>query len=223
MNIIAIDGPSAAGKSTVAKLTAKRLGWTYLDTGAMYRTVALRADREGLDFEEGAALEKLCRELSIEFIPSETGEQKVLLNGEDVSALIREHRISDMASKVSAMPPVREAMAKRQREMGGQAPCVVEGRDIGSVIFPDAILKIYMTASDEERAQRRASELTARGQRVDPSEVLETMKKRDLRDSSRKHAPLVKAPDAEEIDTTNMDIEQVVDLIEKLLKDKLAN
>lgn len=221
MKVIAIDGPSAAGKSTIAKLLAKRLGWTYLDTGAMYRAVALKADRSGTDLEDDGALENLSKKISIEFRPTESGEQLLLIDGEDATELIREHRISDLASRVSARMPVRAAMAEQQRRLGERAPSVVEGRDIGSVIFPDAILKVYMTASDQVRTRRRLDELAARGQSVQASEVLQTIKQRDNRDLSRENAPLKKVPDAEMIDTTDMTVETVIDHIERLLQRKL--
>ncbi len=222
VRVVAIDGPSGAGKSTVARLLARRLGWTYIDTGAMYRAIGLKADRRGVDLEDDAALERLCRETRLELRPDPEGGVRVYLDGEDVSEAIREHRVSDLASRVSARKPVREAMGRFQRRLGEAAPAVLEGRDIGTVIFPDAILKVFLTASDEERARRRARELRERGQEVDYDTVLADIRRRDAHDSSRVHAPLRPAPDAVRLDTTGMDVGQVVERLVSLLEERLG-
>ncbi len=223
VRVVAIDGPSGAGKSTVARRLAARLGWQHVDTGAMYRAVGLKADRRGVDFGDDGALERLCRETAIEFRPGADGGSRVLLDGEDVSGAIREHRVSDLASRVSTRKPVREAMARYQRELGEARPSVLEGRDIGTVVFPDALLKVYLTASDEERARRRTEELAARGQAVLAEEVLADIRARDEQDSSREHAPLRAAADAVAVDTTGLTVAQVVERVAALVRERLAS
>ncbi len=223
VRVVAIDGPSGAGKSTVARRLAARLGWQHVETGAMYRAVGLKADRRGVDFGDDGALERLCRETAIEFRPGADGGSRVLLDGEDVSGAIREHRVSDLASRVSTRKPVREAMARYQRELGEARPSVLEGRDIGTVVFPDALLKVYLTASDEERARRRTEELAARGQAVLAEEVLADIRARDEQDSSREHAPLRAAADAVAVDTTGLTVAQVVERVAALVRERLAS
>ena len=223
VRVVAIDGPSGAGKSTVARRLAARLGWQHVDTGAMYRAVGLKADRRGVDFGDDGALQRLCRETAIEFRPGADGSSRVLMDGEDVSGAIREHRVSDLASRVSTRKPVREAMARYQRELGEARPSVLEGRDIGTVVFPDALLKVYLTASDEERARRRTEELAARGQAVRAEEVLADIRARDEQDSSREHAPLRAAADAVAVDTTGLTVAQVVERVAALVRERLAS
>jgi len=223
VRVVAIDGPSGAGKSTVARRLAARLGWQHVDTGAMYRAVGLKADRQGVDLGDDGALERLCRGTAIEFRPGSDGGSRVLLDGEDVSAKIREHRVSDLASRVSARKPVRKAMARYQRELGEARPSVLEGRDIGTVVFPDALLKVYLTASDEERARRRTEELAARGQAVRAAEVLADIRARDEQDSTREHAPLRAAADAVPVDTTELTVAQVVERGAALVRERLAS
>jgi len=215
--VVAIDGPSGAGKSTVARGLAMRLGWNYIDTGAMYRSVGLKADRLGVALDDDEALEGLCRETEVALGRDADGGLRVLLDGEDVSRAIREHRVSDLASRVSARKPVREAMARYQRRLGEASPSVLEGRDIGTVIFPDALLKVFLTASVEERARRRTEELRSRGQPADPATVLADIRARDEQDSSRQHAPLKPASDAVTVDSTGASVDQVVERLAEMV------
>ena len=210
LKVVAIDGPSGAGKSTVARTLAARLGWSYIDTGAMYRSVGLKADRLGVPLDDDPALARLCAATRIDVTPDPAGGVRVLLDGEDVSAVIREHRVSELASRVSARRPVREAMTGYQRQLGERHPAVLEGRDIGTVVFPDAFVKIFLTAAAEERARRRTEELRSRGQPADEGSVLADIRRRDEQDSGRVHAPLRPAADAVLVDTTGLGVEAVV-------------
>jgi cytidylate kinase len=206
--IIAIDGPSAAGKSTLAKRLAKDLGFTYLDTGAMYRALALKVLSEGIDINNDTALPELINRTEIDL--AETGGKlKVLLDGEDVSEKIRTPEVSQMASKTSALKVVRHWMLVLQRALGQRGNVVAEGRDIGTVVFPDAEVKIYLDASVQERARRRVEELRKAGRQVSLDETLREMGERDKRDSERDLAPLRKANDAIAIDTTSLDAEDL--------------
>jgi cytidylate kinase len=198
--VIAIDGPAGAGKSSVARGVAEGLGFTYLDSGAMYRAVALAARRSGGGFDDPERMAELARRLEIGF-----GGGTVTLDGEDVSAAIREPEISEAASRVSVHPGVRSAMVDRQRALIADGRYVAEGRDIGTVVSPDAPLKVYLTASPEERARRRAAEIGE-----DTAEVLDAQSERDARDAEREHGALRAAEDAVVIDTTGMSEEQVV-------------
>ncbi len=220
--VVAIDGPSGAGKSTVARALADRLGWNYLDTGAMYRAIALKADRAGVALDDDLALAALCRATSLNLGRGPGGAVEVLLDGADVSGAIREHRVSDLASRVSARRPVREALARFQRELGCRAPAVLEGRDIGTVVFPDALVKVYLTASDAERARRRTEELAARGQPVGYEAVLADLRRRDAQDGGREHAPLRTAEGARVVDTTGRGIAETVDELAALVAEALA-
>jgi cytidylate kinase len=209
IDVIAIDGPSGAGKSTVAKAVAASLGWSYLDTGAMYRAVGLKADRAGVAFDDDRELERLCAATEITFTP----QGQVLLDGDDVSALIREHRVSDLASRVSARKPVRAAMGSFQRAIGEATPTVAEGRDMGTVIFPDARLKVFLTADAPTRARRRTLELESRGQTPDYESILADIEERDNNDSTREHAPLKAAQDARLLDTSGIGVDEVVQAV----------
>jgi cytidylate kinase len=201
--LIAIDGPAGAGKSTVARALAERLGLTYLDSGAMYRCVALSALRAGASLDDGGELARLAHGLEIAL-----ADGRVLLNGEDVADAIRAPEVSAAASRVSVHPGVREAMVERQRSLIGSGDYVVEGRDIGTVVSPDAPLKVFLTASDSERARRRAAETDEPVERVRAA-----LASRDDRDSRREHGALRRAADSTELDTTGLDVEQVVDRI----------
>ena len=221
--IIAIDGPSAAGKSTLAKRLAKDLGFTYLDTGAMYRALALKVLSEGIDISNDAALPELIGRTEIDL--AETGGKlKVLLDGEDVSEKIRTPEVSQMASKTSALKVVRHWMLVLQRALGQRGNVVAEGRDIGTVVFPDAEVKIYLDASVQERARRRVEELRKAGRQVSLDETLREMGERDKRDSERDLAPLRKANDAIAIDSTSLDAETLARRVMQEIHEKpLAN
>jgi cytidylate kinase len=221
--IIAIDGPSAAGKSTLAKRLAKDLGFTYLDTGAMYRALALKVLSEGIDIGNDAALPELINRTEIDL--AETGGKlKVLLDGEDVSEKIRTPEVSQMASKTSALKVVRHWMLVLQRALGQRGNVVAEGRDIGTVVFPDAEVKIYLDASVQERARRRVEELRKTGRQVSLDETLREMGERDKRDSERDLAPLRKANDAIAIDSTSLDAETLARrVMQEIHKKPLAN
>ena len=212
---IAIDGPAGSGKSTVARRIAEKLGYLYIDTGAMYRAVALWALRRGVALSDMHRLEQLANEAAIEFAPD---DGKVLLNGEDVSDFIRAPEVGDAASEVSRIPAVRRALVAKQREIGERSSVVMEGRDIGSVVFPDATVKIFLDAQPEVRAERRAAESDL------PSElVAEKIRERDRRDQTRAHSPLMQAPDAVYVDTTGMSIQDVEAALLKIVRDRTSN
>jgi cytidylate kinase len=221
--IIAIDGPSAAGKSTLAKRLAKDLGFTYLDTGAMYRALALKVLRESIDIGNEAALTKLMDGTEIDLV-EKGGKLQVLLDGEDVSEAIRTPEVSQMASKASALKVVRHGLLVLQRAFGRRGNVVAEGRDIGTVVFPDAEVKIYLDASAEERARRRVEELRKTGRQVSLDETLREMGERDKRDSERDLAPLRKANDAIALDSTALDAETLAQTVmQQIRKKPLAN
>lgn len=205
--VVAIDGPSGAGKSTTARAVAKALNFHYLDSGALYRAVALAALDAGVALEDETALARLLARTDIDAVE---GGRTVLVNGVDVGSRLRKHEVSQAASKVSAIPAVRAALIHLQRRAVSAPGAVVEGRDMATVVFPSAQLKVYLDADVQVRARRRVRELEARGQRVDPEEVLRDMRERDLRDRERAHAPLKIAPGALVIDSTAMGPEQVV-------------
>ena len=214
--IVAIDGPAGAGKSTVARQLARRLGYVYIDSGAMYRTVALLSRRAGIAWDDPIALTALTETLHFRFIPD--GERpRLLVNEEDVSEAIRTSEISRGASEVSRWPGVRAALVARQQELGAAGGVVMEGRDIGTVVFPQAGVKIYLTATPEERARRRALELHGRGEPVEEADVLADVIARDERDMRREHSPLRRAEDAVEFITDGLTQEQVLDGLERLV------
>ena len=214
--IIAIDGPSGAGKSTVAKAVARKLGFSCLDTGAMYRAVAWQAVQNGVSLDDDAALGEVARSYDIEFV-HQSGEPTpsgVLIGGTDVTAAIRTAEIDRAVSPVSAAPSVREALVDQQRRIGNAGDYVVEGRDIGTTVFPQAEVKVFLTASDEERAHRRVRQNVDRGiGSIDYEEVLADLRRRDKVDSSRATSPLRPADDAVMLDSTNHFIEEVIDII----------
>jgi CMP/dCMP kinase len=220
--IVAIDGPAGAGKSTVARELARRLGFTIVDTGAIYRAVALAAQREAVAWDDDGGLAALLD--GPRFQLSFADDTRVLLNGDDVTAAIRTPEISRGASIVSARPVVRKKLLGLQRDLGRRTTrgAVLEGRDIGTVVFPDADVKFFLTASDEARAERRRSELKDKGVAVDLSEVLADQRRRDKDDSERAIAPLKPAPDAVVMDTTAMDLGQVVDECLRIARTRLG-
>jgi cytidylate kinase len=208
--IVAIDGPSGVGKSTLSKLLSLDLGYINLDTGAMYRAVALASLRQGIDAKDHAALKQLCEKIVIEFERGEK-EERVLLNGEDVSAQIRTPEISLLTASVAACPDVRQAMVERQRILGADGGVVLEGRDIGTVVFPNADVKFFLKASSEVRGQRRFLELQTKGVDVDLARTIAEVQARDIADTSRTNSPLRQADDAFVIDTTDLNITQVLE------------
>ena len=218
---IAIDGPAGAGKSTIAKLAAKELSFIYVDTGAMYRTIALGLLRAGTDIEDEAALKRQLSDIEVT-ISYENGAQQVFLNGENVTGLIRTEQVSDMTSRSSAKPQVREKLTELQRTLAKKEDVLMDGRDIGTMILPDAQLKIFLTASPEERARRRFEELEARGDRSTYEQVLREMIARDRQDSERDVAPLRPARDAVKLDTSGNTVEQSVEAILAIVRRKLG-
>lgn len=216
-NIIAIDGPSGVGKSTISKKVAALLGLTYLDTGAMYRAVALYLKRNGVDAENETELAHFLAGLDLQLLPSKDadGEVEVLLGGEDVSAAIRTQEISMAASAVSRHKLVREKLTQMQQEIGQKGKVIAEGRDVGTVVFPHARHKFYLDADPAERAQRRVLQLHEKGMAADKEEILAQTLKRDKNDSERDIAPLTKSADATLIDTTRLTIDEVIQEILK--------
>jgi cytidylate kinase len=206
--VVAIDGPAGAGKSTASRALAHRLGYGYVDTGAMYRAVGVLAAERGLALDDDAALGRLVGALSFEL---RDGGTALVVDGRDVSAAIRRADAGELASRVSTRPVVRERLVALQRALGEAGGVVMEGRDIGTVVFPDAPVKLYLTAAPAERARRRAAELRARGEEVDEAALADDLEARDRRDSGREHAPLRPASDARLIDTTHLGLDEVVE------------
>lgn len=204
--IVAIDGPAGAGKSTIAKRLAQRIGADYIDTGAMYRAVALKLLRTGTDYNDPEALQTMLDAMDVDF-----SQGKTILDGEDVSGLIRTPEISALASPSSGVPAVRYKLTALQQAMGKRKSIVMDGRDIGTVVFPDADFKFFLTASADERARRRTEEMRAKGQEADFETIRADIIQRDYQDSHRAFRPLQKAEDAVEIDSTDMSIDSVVD------------
>ncbi len=216
---VAIDGPSGAGKSSIAKLLAEKLGIIYLDTGALYRSIALYMLENNINVEEEISVCKNLDNINID-IEYKNGTQKVLLNKKDVSDLIRENRVSLATSKVSAYKKVREFLLDTQREIANENSVLMDGRDIGTVVLPDATVKIFMVASPEIRAKRRMLELELKGEKVEFLDILEDINKRDYNDINRKEAPLKKAEDAIEVVTDNNTIDEVLEKIINIIKEK---
>jgi len=219
--IIAIDGPVGSGKSTLARRVAELLGYVYIDTGAMYRALALKALRNGISLDASDALVQLARESRID-LRAESGSQRVFLDGEDVTTAIRTSEVSQAASKVAVVAGVRQRLVAEQRRAGEQGGVVMEGRDIGSVVFPDAGLKIFLTASPEVRAERRWREHQQKGDALDLARTLDEIRERDRRDRERSTSPLVRAPDAVIVDSTAMEPEEVACLVVMLANGQSA-
>jgi len=218
--IVAIDGPAGAGKSTLARRIAERLGFVYINTGAMYRAIALWALRLGTDLSDMHRLEELAKQARIELA---SGEGRVLLNGEDITQAIEKPEVSEAASKVSAVPGVRRALLKIQRSVAENNSVVMEGRDIGSVVFPEAQVKIFLDADPKERARRRALQLRKAGRTANMQAVAGELNRRDKRDRNRAEAPLLQAPDAELVDTTGLSLEQVEEKILRIVRARTSN
>ena len=215
---MAIDGPAGAGKSTIARRLAERLGFTYIDTGAMYRAVALWGLRQGVDPADMHRMEQLALAAEIALSPG-----RIRLNGEDVTEAIRTPEVSSGASKIAVIPGVRRAMVAKQREIGGRTSVVMEGRDIGTVVFPDAEVKIFLDADPSERVRRRLAEERSKGGALSEDQLASQMKERDQRDSTRRDAPLSQAPDAVYIDSTPLTIEGVEEAILKVVRSRVSN
>lgn len=216
---IALDGPAGAGKSSIAKRAAKALGYIYVDTGALYRTIGLAAMRAGVEPQPSDEVDSLLSRITVSLEFNEQGEQVVLLDGEDVSSLIRTPEASMMASKISAVPSVRAYLLDLQRDMAKTHNVIMDGRDIGTVVLPDAKIKIFLTASPEARAERRYKELVEKGTDTTFEEVLRDVKERDYNDSHRAIAPLKPAEDSILVDTTELDFEQSVEAIINVIKE----
>ncbi len=219
---IAIDGPAGAGKSTIAKRLAKELDFYYVDTGAIYRTVAYFMDLLGVSPKDVDGVERYIDELTIEIFYDEEGLQHMLMNGMDVTADIRTQDISQKASLVSAHACVREVLLDMQREIAQEANVIMDGRDIGTVVLPKANVKIFLTASAEVRARRRTDELLAKGQKANYDKILKEIELRDYQDTHREIAPLKLARDSIKVDTSDMDIDQVVETIRKIVAEKVG-
>lgn len=211
---VAIDGPAGAGKSTIAKAVAQKLKLIYVDTGAMYRAMALYMLKQGIDLKNEAAVAEACEEADVT-IRYEDGVQVVFLNGENVNPFIRTEEVGKSASVISAQPAVRAKLVSLQQKLAAQSDCIMDGRDIGTCVLPKADVKIYLTASSTVRAKRRFDELTAKGQKSDFEVIKKDIEDRDYRDMHRETSPLKQAEDAVLVDTSDMDIDQV---IEKLLE-----
>ena len=220
---VAIDGPAGAGKSTIAKLISREMGYIYVDTGAMYRAMAVYFSKNKVNPEDESAINEAVKNVDIK-IEYQNGEQQVILNGENVTGLLRTEETGNMASKTSKYKEVRSKLVELQRELAKTTDVVMDGRDIGTTVFPDAFVKIYLTASSDARAKRRYDELVAKGEQCDLSAIKEDIEKRDYQDMHREISPLKQAEDAVLLDTSDMNIEQVVaamrDIIDNAVKNK---
>lgn len=209
---IAIDGPAGAGKSTIARAAARNLGFLYVDTGAMYRAIALYLLRHDVDVSDSEKVESSLKEMNLRIVYSD-GEQQILLNGENVTAFLRDEKVGNMASKSSALPKVREKLLQLQRNLAEENDVIMDGRDIGTFVLPNADVKIYLTATVEARAKRRYLELSAKGENADLDKIKEDIRTRDAQDMNRSIAPLKQAEDAVVIDSSVMTIDEVMDRI----------
>jgi cytidylate kinase len=219
--VITVDGPSGSGKGTVCRLLAQKLGWSVLDSGAIYRVLALAAIHHMIKPEDEEALLPLAANLDVQFsVDSETGAGRIILEGEDVTKSIRTEEVGGLASQIAALPSVREALLRRQRAFRNDLGLIADGRDMGTIVFPDAVLKIYLTASAEARAQRRFLELKQRGLDVKIDKLIADIKERDERDINRPVAPLVPAEDAITIDTTELNAIQAFDKVVSICLEK---
>ncbi|WP_067585536.1 (d)CMP kinase [Endozoicomonas ascidiicola] len=216
--VVTIDGPSGSGKGTIAALLARELGWGLLDSGALYRLTALAALNHGVDFSDESSLEVLAGHLDVQFLPSERDGLVIVLEGEQVGASLRTEDVGAMASKVAALPGVRRALLQRQRDFAEAPGLVADGRDMGTVVFPDAVLKVFLTASAEERAKRRLEQLQQKGIDASFDRLLDDITARDERDSQRTVAPLKPADDAIVLDSTRMSIHEVFNEVLKQMR-----
>lgn len=214
---IAIDGPAGAGKSTIAKRIAEEMGFIYVDTGAMYRAMALYLIRRGIAPDDTERISGLCKEADIS-IEYRDGEQTVLLDGENVNAYLRTEEVGNMASRSSAVPAVREKLVELQQKLAAKADVVMDGRDIGTVVLPDADVKIYLTATSAARAKRRYLELQEKGEQAELSQIEQDIIERDYRDMHREHSPLRQAEDAVLVDSSELTIDEVVERIRELCR-----
>ena len=219
---VAIDGPAGAGKSTLARRVARDLGFVYVDTGAIYRTVGYHMDFYGIGPRDTDGVNRLIGDVNIEIRYDDNGVQRMILNGRDVSDEIRTPEMSAIASAISAQPAVREYLLEMQRDLARRHSVVMDGRDIGTVVLPGADVKIFLTAAPEVRARRRFDELTEKGERVTYEKVLEDLNQRDRQDATRKIAPLRRARDAVLLDTSEMDLDQAAAALEAIVRERLA-
>lgn len=219
---VAIDGPAGAGKSTIAKLISKEMGYIYVDTGAMYRAMAVYFSKNKVNPEDESAINEAVKNVDIK-IEYQNGEQQVILNGENVTGLLRTEETGNMASKTSKYKEVRSKLVELQRELAKTTDVVMDGRDIGTTVLPDAFVKIYLTASSDARAKRRYDELVAKGEQCDLSAIKEDIEKRDYQDMHREISPLKQAEDAVLLDTSDMNIEQVVAAMRDIIDNAVKN
>jgi cytidylate kinase len=218
--VVAIDGPSGSGKGTVSQLLADRLGWNYLDSGALYRAVGVAAQRSGVELDDAEALARFVNRIDIQFLPQPNAPAAVLVKGEDVGEALRTELAGDLASRVAAVPAVRQGLLQKQHEMRRPPGLVADGRDMGTTVFPDAVLKVFLTATPEVRAQRRHNQLKQKGSNVNLPRLLQDIRERDARDAARAASPLRPAADAHLLDTSDLRIPEVVDRIESLLRQR---
>jgi CMP/dCMP kinase len=219
--IVAIDGPAGSGKSTVAKLVAERLGFRYINTGAMYRAVAWKANKAGALLKDEAIIAQVAQKLNIEFVPNPDG-QKILVDGEDVGGELKSEEVGNGAATVASQPQVRKTLTDLQRKMGQDGKIVMEGRDIGTQVFPNADKKFFFQADPDERGRRRYNELSTKGESVDLQEIIDQIRRRDLEDMNRSVAPLIQAEDALLVDTTHLGIEEAVTRVIELIGPEAA-